>query len=668
VKAKNEMLAVKEEIWRNFVTQGVCETHTVSPNITDSWVRCSKIGVNANDGKAYNVLEEHDIKQMLEQKRDIIEVALPFMLNLYGLFQNSGFMIVLSDENGYVMESFGDTDCMSDARKIRFIKGASWQEIEVGTNAIALSLLSGKAVQMSGAEHYCKKHHCFTCSAAPIYGNSGQIIAVLDLSGPAQASYSHTLGMVAAAANAISMQIGIQQKNYELSLMNKRLNSIFSTMSDGIILFDKLGIVKEFNPVAKKILGKRGPIGIGTAVDTIFGCKNELIKNLLTGEETYSDVEVKIDNETGISRCVISGEAIIDKNGIASGGIIVLRPIEKVQNLVNQFSGHYTTFRFNDIIGNSQEISEAIRLAALAANNMSNVILQGESGTGKEMFAQSIHNKSSRRNGPFIALNCGAIPRELVGSELFGYEDGAFTGAKRGGRPGNFELASGGTLFLDEIGDMPLEQQVALLRVLQEKKIIRVGGNKVIPIDVRVICATNKDLYQQVEKGTFRQDLYYRLNVFNIAIPPLRERRADIDLLFKYFTEKIGIEQGNDFAVEQDVLDCIKRYDWPGNVRELHNVAERACNLAENHIISLSCLPPEFRCLQQKSPQVSLLVQAEQGADKRGNRKNLLAEQERQEILSLLEQEGGNISRVAVQLGIARTTLYRKMKQYIIGN
>lgn len=667
MKPQNEILAVKEAAWKRFINDGERNSHALSTRVTDSWLRCSQIGLNLNDGRACNILEDHEVNRILERNRDIIEIAKPFMINLYGLFRNSGFIIVLCDEHGYIMESFGDMECMSDARKLRFVKGASWQENEVGTNAIGIALLDGKPAQISGAEHYCQRHHCWTCSAAPIYGRNGQIIAVLDLSGPAEATYSHTLGMVAAAANAITMQIGIQYKNYELFMMNKRLSSVFNSMSDGVILFDEAGMVKEFNPVAGKIVGKKGRLDIGTSVETVFGNRNIFIQKMLTEKKTCSDVEVKIDNESGgISRCVLSGETLVDKYGNLSGGVIILRPNEKVQSLVNQFSGHYTSFRFRDIIGGSYKITEAVRQASLAANSMSNVILQGESGTGKEMFAQSIHNKSARRNGPFIALNCGAIPRELVGSELFGYEDGAFTGAKRGGRPGNFELASGGTLFLDEIGDMPLEQQVALLRVLQEKKVIRIGGNKVIPVDVRVICATNKDLHKQVEKGTFRQDLYYRLSVFKIDIPPLRERREDITLLFQHFVEKLGGEQGVSISIEPDVLECIKLYDWPGNVRELHNVAERACNLAENHVIAVSCLPAELFCVQDGFYQEDLAEPVPQETDKQGKRKNLLAEQERQEILFLLKKEGGNISRVASLLDMARSTLYRKMRKYAI--
>jgi sigma-54 dependent transcriptional regulator, acetoin dehydrogenase operon transcriptional activator AcoR len=286
------------------------------------------------------------------------------------------------------------------------------------------------------------------------------------------------------------------------------------------------------------------------------------------------------------------------------------------------------------------------------------------------MFAQAIHNRSERRNGPFVALNCGVIPRELIGSELFGYVEGAFTGAKRGGKPGKFELASGGTLFLDEIGDMPLDQQIALLRVLQEKNVTRIGGDKVISVNARVICATNKNLLQEVEKGTFRQDLYYRLNVISITVPPLRNRINDIPLLFKYFLDKISRDRGCKFYAKPDVIQCLQKFDWPGNVRELQNVVERAVSLTESESITLAHLPTEIYASRKPVLQSaeSLLPPALRANFGREQRRQLLEEAERQQILMLLSKHGGNISVVAREMGISRNTLYRKMRLYAIEN
>jgi transcriptional regulator with PAS, ATPase and Fis domain len=331
---------------------------------------------------------------------------------------------------------------------------------------------------------------------------------------------------------------------------------------------------------------------------------------------------------------------------------------------------------FTDIIGESNIIKEIIRIASRASENEGTVLLEGESGTGKEIFAQAIHNRSQRKRGPFIAVNCGAIPRELVGSELFGYIEGAFTGAARGGRPGKFELASHGTIFLDEIGDMPLAQQVSLLRVLQERSIIRIGDNKEIPVDVRVICASNKSLFHEVQKGNFRQDLYYRLNVISIKIPPLREREEDIELLFRHFVRTMGHKSGYDIKeIDSKIFRYLLEYPWPGNVRELQNVVERMMNFSTSNILTVGNLPEEIirgvtynneerektepAKIREAAPQISI-------DEVRARKKQNLEEEDRVIIQNLLLKYNGNITHVANALNSSRNTIYRKIRKYEI--
>lgn len=320
--------------------------------------------------------------------------------------------------------------------------------------------------------------------------------------------------------------------------------------------------------------------------------------------------------------------------------------------------------QFDNIVGESTKLLEAKRVASLAATTSLNILLQGESGTGKEIFAQAIHNRSQWQNGPFVALNCGIIPRELIGSELFGYAEGAFTGAKHGGKPGKFELAAGGTLFLDEIGDMPLEQQVALLRVLEEKQLTRVGSTKVIPVNVRIICATNKNLLQQVENGTFRQDLYYRLNVISVTLPPLRNRAKDIPLLFSRLLEKLSRDRGRKFVVSHEFVQALQQYPWPGNVRELQNAVERAVSLSETGILAVSDLPAEIPASPQavQQPVLPLPAQPVNAADLCRQQRQSMKKAEQQHILAMLAKHGGNISAAARELGITRKTLYRKLQ------
>lgn len=463
----------------------------------------------------------------------------------------------------------------------------------------------------------------------------------------------------------------IKENNRKLVLTNNQLNNILQSMSDGVLMVDHQGIITQVNPSAEKIIGKTAQEMKGSPVKDVTVGKALCIEKMLAKQQSYYDVELMLDTAAGHIYCVSSGKPILDDQGTLNGGVILLRPMEKVQRLVNRFSGAQANFHFRHIIGNSAEIRETVRLASHAASTMSTVLLQGESGTGKEVFAQAIHNRSARRKGPFVAVNCGAIPRELIASELFGYAEGAFTGAKRGGRPGKFELASGGTLFLDEIGDMPLDQQVALLRVLQDKKITRVGGDKMIPVDIRIICATNRDLKQEIEKGRFREDLYYRLNVITIEVPPLRRRREDIPLLVDYFLKNIGRDWGVEIeSVEPEVMEYLTRYEWPGNVRELQNVVERMISMADGNTIGLNLLPPEIYNANDLANSQEKVVPVRMGrlSRERQNRKQLLAEKESQEILALLTKHGGNVSQVARDMGVSRNTLYRKMKQYNISD
>ncbi|MHC1761109.1 MAG: sigma-54-dependent Fis family transcriptional regulator [Negativicutes bacterium] len=663
---KEQILREKALAWDDFVNSGKIKQEIIASQIAASWIKCANSGVNPSNGKGHIILENHALLELMEKNETIINTAKPLMQNLYKFFRGSSFVVVLTDAQGYILELFGDYDRLQSAQKLNFLPGAKWKEDDVGTNAIGTVLSMGNPIQVSGAEHFCRQHHCWTCSAAPIMDEYGKIAAVLDISGPANSSYSHTLGMVVAAAAAITMQLKMLRKNKELTLANKRLTSIFNTMSEGVILIDRTGVIHEVNPVASRMLEKSSEEVVGHSIEAILGGKTPHTRRMLSISEPYCDVELMVPHKNGTSHCLISGEPITDEQGNPGGGVIILRPIKQVKSLVNRFSGHFTAFQFSDIIGNSPAIREAVRVASLTAATMSNILLQGESGTGKELFAQAIHHGSARRGGPYIALNCGAIPRELIGSELFGYEGGAFTGARREGRPGKFELASGGTLFLDEIGDMPLEHQVALLRVIQEKTITRIGSSRVVSTDVRLICATNKDLAKEVERGAFRQDLYYRLNVIAITAPPLRERGEDILLLFNHFLNSIGKKQGVQFVVDPEVLDFLPQYHWPGNVRELHNLVERAASLAEGNRISLHHFPPELCSLQKplRSLATANFNKKLNIVSLREQTRQQIEQNERKSIIDLLNECGGNISVVAKRLRVARSTIYRKMRSY----
>ncbi len=466
----------------------------------------------------------------------------------------------------------------------------------------------------------------------------------------------------------ISSRHVMQIKNDQLQYINSIYTDIFMHMPDGAIIVNQQGKIKEANLAAEAILGQSLQDMQGKHLSEYLGIDIPNTRTMLETGQSYRDVELLIPGLERNLHAVISGIPVRDKEGVIRGGVLFLSPIENIHLLVNRFSGARASYSFQDIITISHSMKEAIHLAEMAASSVSNVLLEGESGTGKEVFAQAIHSESQRRNGPFVAVNCGAIPRELIGSELFGYTGGAFTGARKGGSPGKFELASGGSLFLDEIGDMPLEQQVTLLRVLQEKSITRIGDSRIIPVDVRVICATNKNLWQEVEAGNFRADLYYRLNVINIDIPPLRDRKEDIIVLFDYFLSKIPISKAPQEEEREKIEEFLTRYSWPGNIRELQNVVERMVHLAGSLPMGVKHLPPEIRRTITEAVPMNTAVDSSDMSiyEARGKQKKLMQEQEREMIISLIDHFAGNISRVAREMGVNRSTIYRKMKLYKI--
>lgn len=460
-----------------------------------------------------------------------------------------------------------------------------------------------------------------------------------------------------------------------LQKLHNELTNVFDTMSDGVIVLNKEGQVSQFNPAAQQITGFYGDTLLGLHVVDLFSGKAPKTINLLNTGQPFSDTEILLDGAYGHIHGMCSGKPIFDENQQVTGATIILRPIAQVQKLVNSFSGAQASFTFASIIGEDKQLKKAIHLAKMAGENASTVLLQAESGTGKEVFAQAIHNSSLRSNGPFVAINCAALPRELVGSELFGYVEGAFTGARRGGRAGKFELANHGTLLLDEIGDMPLEQQAVLLRAIQEKSILRVGGDTPIHVDVRIIAATNKDLLSLVEEGRFRADLYYRLNVVRITIPPLRERRGDIRLLFQHFVDEMSPKLGRTITeINPAVIQCLENYDWPGNIRELQNVVERILLVCEDGHITVDRLPREIVKMAVGYSRESLDWETHPPYDtlgpltNRNTRKLYAMEREKETIIAALDETGGNVSQASVLLGISRNTLYRKMKNFNISN
>lgn len=465
----------------------------------------------------------------------------------------------------------------------------------------------------------------------------------------------------------------IQRRTLELNKVNQRLErandylrSTLNCISECVVSFDCndgihiLNYGKDpvwsviENQIAAYIRGQRQK-------------KDSCFYQLLKEKKNFEDIEIVFERPEEEIHCLASGVAFADDQGNPYG-LLILRTVAEVSRLISKISGNQAKVRFSDIIGESGRMKELIGIAKKIAGHDGTVIIEGESGTGKELFAQSIHNASPRRNGPFVAINCGSIPRDLIASELFGYVEGAFTGAKKGGKPGKFEIANGGTIFLDEIGDMPIEQQISLLRVIQERAVQRVGGEKLIPVDVRIICATNKNLYQEIVSGSFRQDLYYRLNVITLEIPPLRSRKEDIPVLFDHFLQKL-FHSEKYITVPEAVYRRLIEYDWPGNVRELQNITERTFFMCHGDTLTVEDLPKHIQGRREYLYQAAPLDENDAPltlADQRKEGKRRKEEAEKIEMQRLLAMSDGNVTAAASAMGISRTAFYRKLKKYSV--
>lgn len=436
-------------------------------------------------------------------------------------------------------------------------------------------------------------------------------------------------------------------------LRAEQIRLILDFAYDGIIAVNDQGIVTVFNRMAEEITKLKADMVLGKPADSalrVIGLSEPMMAQR---------AEVGKLARLGASQIAINRVPIII-DGRAAGAVATFLDIGRIQSLEHRIRRELSTrgliakYHFEDIIGESAEIARAIGIARKYSKLDAPLLITGETGTGKEIFAQSVHNESPRRDGPFVAINCAALPESLLESELFGYVEGAFTGARKQGKIGLFELAHRGTVFLDEIGEMPLRIQARFLRVLEQNEVMRIGDDKVIPVDVRVIAATNRDLAELVSHGFFRADLYYRLNVLNLRLPPLRERKQDIPLLLRHFLVESQRKAGKLVRVEEDKLvRTFQSHDWPGNVRELRNMVERLVALSDD-----GCITDELanRLLAEEGTGFHL-------ANRIGS-PGCLSDVERETVLTVLKQVGGNRRRAAELLGISVTTLWRKLKKW----
>ncbi len=552
------------------------------------------------------------------------------------------FSVSLVDNDGVVLLTMG-----KGKTKKLFEEGTIIDE-SIGNSAIYTAIKTKKPAEVKGAEHGENFLSSWSCAAAPVLGENGELKFVLGLSAENKDYPKYALGIVSALAKAVENEVKLKGLLEEVELSRKYAEVISEGSKDGVLVLDANAKILYINETGANILRVKRNESIGKHVSEIVDF-TPVILRVFKSHKGYVDREFIIDSPSrGLLHFIKTAVVLRNKDGEFVGVVDFFREIKRVRKFVTRYIGAEARFTFDDIVGDSRKLKEAIRIAKIAAHSSSSVLIVGETGTGKEMFAQAIHFESSYSNGPFVALNCGAVPRDLAESELFGYEPGAFTDASKTGRPGKFELADGGTLFLDEIEELPPAIQTKLLRVIENKLVTRVGGTKSLKVDVRIIAATNKDLNSLIEENSFRRDLYYRLNVIEIRIPPLRERREDIPVLVEHFIKNFNTEFGKNITkADNSFLDPLMRYDFPGNVRELQNIVERAVNLADSDILTGKHLPENV--LRKKEKKDTSLE----------NMKKELIEK-------LLLETQFNISLTARKLGISRPTLYKLMKQFDI--
>ncbi|WP_323167581.1 sigma-54-dependent Fis family transcriptional regulator [Pseudomonas atacamensis] len=599
--------------------------------VQTSWQRCRAFGLDHQSAPAFDQLPAAGIARLLDSHHSLVQTTHQEVLPYYeNILSNSNCLIMLADNQGQVLTSWGTQRFIEPNLARGFQAGASWMERSSGTNAIGTALACEQAVHIEHDEHFLKANRFMTGSAAPIFDAERKVIAVLDVSSDSYLPPSHTLGMVKMMSQTVENRLILNLfhgQHFQLTF-NTGLNNLDSQWA-GLLIFDESGQVLSANRRADNLLGVRLS---RVSVESLFKVSLlELINQpeglpfaLQTSGRNRFQCLLKRPKQAPVQARVFVAE---DKPAPASGISL-------------------NTLHFGD-----SRVEKAVRQAERLLEKDIPLLIHGETGVGKEVFVKALHQASSRQKQAFIAVNCAAIPAELVESELFGYEKGAFTGANQKGSIGLIRKADKGTLFLDEIGDMPLPTQARLLRVLQERCVQPVGSSELFPVDLRIISATNRSLREQVQLGRFREDLYYRIGGLTLELPPLRER-SDKQALFKRLWEQHR-EPTQWAGLSPEVLELFEKHPWPGNLRQVSSVMQVALAMAEEQPVRPEHLPDDFF--------VDLEMEPVETAAPLGLDLNDVEALNRE-----LKAAGGNISHLARRLGVSRNTLYKRLRQ--IGN
>lgn len=616
---------------------GRCPSGLVDERLAQSWQRSIDGGLlpTGRLGAADN-LESHALRQLRSQHQELLAHSRPVMEYLFEQVRDSQSIVVLAGPCGTLVDTCGDPFFLGKTERVALTSGASWHERQRGTNAIGTALAERAPVEVHGAEHFLERNGFLTCAAAPILSATGQLLGILDISSEHSRGNPHTLGLVTTAAHMIENRLLQAPSQRHMRLHLHTHPEGIGTVAEGIALVSEDGWLVGGNRSALALLRLSASQLGSVSVGQVLGVDME---DLLRRHHRRPDGPWPLRRHDGAT---LFAQLALDRR--------TLRPAAPAPVPVKAPE---------DALAQLDTGDERWRMAAAKARRVLDkpiaLLIQGESGVGKEWFARSAHQSGPRRNGPFVAINCAAMPESLIESELFGYSPGTFTGGRREGRPGLLREAHGGTLFLDEIGDMPQALQTRLLRVLQERQVVPLGSAQPVAVDFALISASHRRLRDEAEQGHFRPDLYYRINGLTVELPALRER-TDLEALVAKLLHEI--EPASPPCVEPGLMAAFEQYRWPGNLRECASVLRTASAMLEpgEQCIEWHHLPDDF---QEALQRVDRLPAPEAA----GRPPQNLEELSQAAIQQALESCRGNVSQAARTLGISRQTLYRKIAQ-----
>ncbi len=641
---------IVSRLWERFVSEiEDTDFSQLRPEVHESWLRCRANGLSPEKNRAPKALEDDVLTQLMTESSlaQVCSTILKFTFDALRDLPNA--LMLVADPQGRILQHVAGPRAQSAAEEINAISGACWTEELMGTDSLACCLRLQRPVSIVGHEHFLQVGHNWAGHAAPIRDLfSNRLAGIVCIYGFEEEAHAKAEALVGSCAQLIERSLHSKTATARLLLYENYASARDRYKSEACLAITSDALLLRASPEASKLLG----IPIGPSRSLISLAEMNLVAPETTLSRSTETIALRgRSGFTGMAQLF----PVIDGANVA--GFIAV--VDSSRRSSAPDSPWKASYAFGDIVGTSPTFASSLKRAERVAETDDAVLITGESGTGKEMFAQAIHNASSRRSEPFIPVNCGAMSDELLGAELFGYVEGAFTGAIRRGRQGKFRSANGGTLFLDEVETMSPRMQSHLLRILEEKRVFPVGSEVPYEADVRILAATNMDLMNKIHDGSFRQDLYYRLSNQMLELLPLRLRRPDIPVLVAHFLKGTGTD------ITDSALERLKSYCWPGNVRELRNVLLQARQVMSGATISALDLPA-YVCSTLSTPCTSCQFGPAAQEKPPPETKTLLMESERSAILEALRASGGSMSRAAVMLGVSRVTLYRKFRKHEI--